>query len=118
MNKGARVVPAVVLARPQADNRDVIKRLIILTVLCVVALGMVFPFIWMVLTSFKPESTVVRFPPRLWPEAWTLDGYVSIWQRVPFGRFFLNSLVFAGGVTLVSLTLDSLTAYALSRLRF
>jgi len=87
-------------------------------VLGVLALGMVFPFIWMLLTAFKPEATIVQFPPQLWPSQWTLDNFTNVWQRVPFGRFFLNSIIFAGGVTLLSLFLDSMTAYALARLRF
>ena len=38
----------------------------------------------------------------LWPTRWTLDNYVDIWSRVPFARLFLNSIIFAGGVTLIS----------------
>jgi multiple sugar transport system permease protein len=86
-------------------------------VLCLLGVAMLFPFIWMVLTSLKPETEVVAFPPTLVPHTWTFDSYVNVWQRIPFGRFFANSLIFAGGVTLVSLTLDSMTAFALSRLQ-
>ena len=85
-------------------------------VMCVLALGMLFPFIWMLATSLKPESEVVTFPPTLLPGTWTFESYLNIWERIPFGRFFANSVVFAGGVTLISLTLDSMTAFALSRL--
>lgn len=87
-------------------------------ILAVLAFAVAFPFIWMLLTSFKPENDIVQFPPRLWPARWTLENYVDIWSRVPFARLFLNSIVFAGGVTIVSLLLDSMTAYALSRLTF
>jgi multiple sugar transport system permease protein len=87
-------------------------------ILAVLALAVAFPFIWMLLTSFKPESDIVQFPPRLWPVRWTLANYIDIWSRVPFARLFLNSILFAGGVTAVSLLLDSMTAYALSRLTF
>ena len=87
-------------------------------ILAVLALAVAFPFIWMLLTSFKPENDIVQFPPRLWPVRWTLANYIDIWSRVPFARLFLNSILFAGGVTAVSLFLDSLTAYALSRLTF
>jgi multiple sugar transport system permease protein len=85
-------------------------------VMCLVAVAMLFPFIWMAFTSLKPENEVVAFPPTLVPHAWTVSSYVDIWQRIPYGRFFLNSLIFAGGVTIISLTLDSMTAFALSRL--
>ncbi len=95
-----------------------LARLMLFAALAAFALAVVFPFIWMLLTSVKPESEVVKYPPQLLPDVWTLEAYTNIWQRVPFGRFFLNSLLFAGGVTLISLFLDSLTAYALSRLQF
>ena len=99
-------------------RRELITMLVRLVVMAVLSVAMIFPFIWMVLTAFKPEGTIVQFPPQLWPDSWTFQNFTDIWERVPFGRFFLNSLVFAGGVTLISLFLDSLTAYALSRLNF
>ena len=83
--------------------------------ICVV---MVLPLVWMVLTSFKPEADIVRFPPRLWPTSWTIQHYIDVWRRIPFARLYINTIVFAGSVTVISLTLDSLTAYALARLDF
>ncbi len=77
-----------------------------------------FPFLWMILTSFKPEATIAQFPPRLWPTALTLENYANVWQRLPFARMLLNSVVMAGGVTAVSLLFDSMTAFALARLKF
>ncbi|CAN5588313.1 carbohydrate ABC transporter permease [soil metagenome] len=93
------------------------------TTLCVaaataVSIVMVLPLLWMLLTSFKPEADIVRFPPRLWPTTWTIDHYIDVWKRIPFARLYVNTIIFAGTVTLVSLTLDSLTAYALARLNF
>ena len=41
-----------------------------------------------------------------------------MWRRIPFARLYINTIVFAGAVTVISLTLDSLTAYALARLDF
>jgi multiple sugar transport system permease protein len=105
-------------SRARVRRSPILGDTVLLGVLIVAALAMVFPFIWMVLTSLKPESEVVTYPPRLLPSVWTTDAYVNIWSRVPFGRFFLNSIVFAGGVTLISLFFDSLTAYALARLQF
>ena len=79
---------------------------------------MLLPFVWMVATSFKPEPEVVRFPPELLPGTITFEHYADIWQRIAFGRMFLNTLIFAGGVTIISLFFDSLTAYALARMDF
>jgi multiple sugar transport system permease protein len=76
------------------------------------------PFLWMLGTSFKPESDVFGYPLRLQPTHPTLSNYAAIWHDLPFLRLILNSVVFAGGVTACSLFFDSLAAYALSRLRF
>jgi multiple sugar transport system permease protein len=83
-----------------------------------IALAMLFPLVWMVATSFKPEQEIVSFPPRLLPETFTLANYTGVWERLPFTRLFLNTVIFAGVVTVCSLLLDSMTAYALARLRF
>lgn len=86
--------------------------------LALFALLVVFPFVWMLFTSLKPETDIAQFPPRLLPGVWTLDNYVNVWNRIPFARLLLNSVLFAGGVTIISLFLDSMAAYALARLRF
>ncbi len=88
------------------------------TVLALIALAIIFPFIWMVFTSFKPEAQIAQYPPKLFPDSWTLENYQNVWSRIPFARLFLNSIVMAGGVTIISLLLDSMAAYALSRLEF
>jgi len=82
------------------------------------ALAMIFPFIWMLSTSLKPEDEVFTWPPRLlhWPPVWS--NYSVAWQIAPFGRYFLNTAIVAVSVTGVSLFLNSLAAYAFARLRF
>jgi multiple sugar transport system permease protein len=70
-------------------------------VISLIALFVVFPFLWMILTSFKTEKDVFSLPGQL-----------------PFARLFLNSVIFAGGVTVISVVFDSFAAYALARLDF
>ena len=86
--------------------------------LTVLAAAILFPFIWMVLTSVKTESDIASSPPRLLPRQVSLLAYAQVWDRLPLLTFFRNTVIFAGGVTLVSLLFDSLTAYALARLVF
>jgi len=78
----------------------------------------IYPFVWMLVTSFKFEGDIVKFPPTLWAQRFTFAAYHGIWQRIPFLIFYKNSLIFAGGVTVVSLLLDSMAGYAFARLRF
>jgi multiple sugar transport system permease protein len=83
-----------------------------------IALLMLLPIIWLTFTAFKPESDIVTYPPTLWPREFTLDHFVDVWDRIPFARLYVNTIIFAGGVTVISLLLDSMAAYALARIPF
>lgn len=84
----------------------------------VIALSMLLPVIWMAFTAFKPESDIVTFPPTLWPREITFENFVDVWERIPFAQLYLNTIIFAGSVTIISLFFDSMAAYALARLEF
>ena len=79
---------------------------------------MVWPFAWMVTTSFKSPGEVFRFPPSFLPENPTLINYIEAWTKAPLGRFFLNSLFISIIVTIIVVFLTSLAGYAFARLRF
>jgi multiple sugar transport system permease protein len=76
------------------------------------------PFIWMVSGSFRSESDLFHNPQSLFPTSITLHGYLGVWQQLPFLRLLLNTFVFAGVTTLLTLLFDSMCAYALARMRF
>ncbi|MCU1556502.1 MAG: carbohydrate transporter permease [Microbacteriaceae bacterium] len=102
-------------------ERSVMRRILSIVgivLLVVAALFVVFPFVWMVLTSFKSQSEIFGDPGNLLPKALNFDNYVRVWTELPFARLFLNSIIFAGGVTVLSVFFDSLAAYALARLSF
>jgi multiple sugar transport system permease protein len=105
---------------PAARSPGVVRAWRILTLVAVLAIAgaMLLPLVWMVATSFKPEADIVKFPPSLLPDRVTLEHYLDVWDRIPFARLYVNTIIFAGGVTLISLLLDSMTAYALARLEF
>jgi multiple sugar transport system permease protein len=93
-------------------------RFALYSTLIVAAFLVLLPVIWMILTSFKPESTITSHPSQLFPSQWTLSNYRQVFKAIPFVRQFANTVVFAGTVTIVSLLFDSMTAYALARLEF
>jgi multiple sugar transport system permease protein len=80
------------------------------------ALTFIYPFLWMVSSTFKPLTEVGTLA--LIPEHFTLDNYRTMWARAPFGRALLNSTIVATTITLSVLVLGSMTAYAMARLRF
>src|SRR4030081_1608206 len=79
---------------------------------------MAFPFIWMLLTSFKPFEETLATPPTLLPVSWRPENYAEAWRAANFPRFFLNSAIISlttvGGTLLTSV----LAAYGFARLRF
>lgn len=95
-----------------------IMRITLIVCLSFLAVFMLFPFIWLLMTSIKPEAEIVTYPPKLWPTRITFKAYVDIWKAIPFARFFVNTVVFACGVTIISLLFDSFSAYAFARLSF
>lgn len=98
--------------------RTIAGRIGVYVLLAITSLITIFPFLVCLITSFAPNKDVNAWPPKLIPSSFTLDNYVQLFQRIPVGQQFLNSLLFAGGVTLFSVIFDSLAAYALSRLDF
>ena len=86
--------------------------------MAVVTAFVLLPIAIIVFTAFKPTAEVNAYPPTLVPSEWTLDNLARILSELPFGRLVINSVVFAGGVTLCALVFDSLAAYALARIDF
>ena len=79
----------------------------------------VFPFLWMLLTSFKgPNDPIFSVPPQLLPGSPTLDNYANVLAQLPIARFFLNSVVVAVGVMVLNVGVAALAAYPLAKLRF
>ena len=52
---------------------------------------MAFPFIWMLLTSFKPFEETLASPPTILPLTWRPENYAEAWRAANFPRFFMNS---------------------------
>ncbi|HEY3083212.1 MAG TPA: carbohydrate ABC transporter permease [Chloroflexota bacterium] len=77
-----------------------------------------FPFYWMVSTSFKTLSEAVQFPPTWVPIDPQPGNYARAWGQAPFGRYFLNTAFLATTTTLLSLTFSSLAAFAFARMQF
>lgn len=84
-------------------------------VLLIALLIMLFPIYWMVNTALKPSGEVFQYPPSFLSANWSLDAFYNLFATRPIGRYFLNSLIVAGGTTLLSLALASLAAYGLTR---
>lgn len=78
---------------------------------------MLFPFLWMILTSFKSNVEVIQLPPTILPQQWTISGYTRVWERniiTAYGNTIFASL----GIVFFQLLTASMAAYAFARLKF
>ncbi|MFE5672752.1 carbohydrate ABC transporter permease [Agromyces sp. NPDC056523] len=99
-------------------GRRTVGRALIHTALAVAGLAMVFPFVWMLLTSFKTLPQLLQDPLSFWPDPWTLDKYVGAWNAVPFGQAYLNSIYICVLAVVGTLLTASMAGYAFARIRF
>lgn len=83
-----------------------------------IAFTVLIPILWLLVSSFKTDVGVIKFPPRFFPEEWTLHQYLYVGDSIPIFEMTKNTIVFAGGVTVVSLLFDSMAGYAFARMRF
>ena len=90
--------------RKQARAKRTISLTLSYVALALVTFLMIFPLIIVVIVSFTPNAVTQTWPPKIIPSAWTLE--------------LLNTIVFAGAVTIISVFFDSLAAYGLSRVDF
>ncbi len=79
---------------------------------------MLLPFAWMLSTSLKEPAQVFSYPPAWVPRPLAWDNYRQALAALPFGRFYLNSLIVTVSVTLLQLLVAALAAFAFARLRF
>jgi multiple sugar transport system permease protein len=79
---------------------------------------MIFPFLWMLSTSFQTAGALLVPPPRLIPSPIETGNYAEIAEAFPLWRFLLNSLGVAGVSTVLQVATSAMAAYAFARLRF
>ena len=79
---------------------------------------MLLPFFWMLTTSFKDPSEVLKMPPQWFPKVWHWDNYVKAMRVAPFGRYFFNSFFMAITTTIGEVITTVLAAFAFAKMRF
>jgi multiple sugar transport system permease protein len=92
---------------------------LVLTLVTVVAAVIwAFPLYWAVITTFKPEQEVVRPYIELWPDTFTFEAYTHIINNTGIVRWYLNSIITAGAITVGVVAMGAACGYAISQLRF
>lgn len=96
-----------------------LKNMWIHAILIFVSILSIFPFIWLLSTSLKGAGeNIFAYPPTIVPKDFTFANYIGVWHKVDLMRYFVNSMVVAGGTVLLNLILSSLAGYPLARMEF
>lgn len=97
--------------------RNLLYHLIVL----LIGFAMVYPLLWMVMSSFKPTNTIFTTASQLLPRQWTPDNYINGLRgfgNIPFIVFFKNSFVISASATIGTMISSAVVGYGFSRMRF
>jgi len=92
------------------------ERILLYTLVAVLVIAVMFPFLWLLVMSFKPMDEMFAWPPKLFFTP-TIDHYVGLWEG-DFPKSFWNSLVTSVGSTAFAMLFGVPGAYALSRMAY
>lgn len=94
------------------------KKILIHGVLILGSIAMIFPFLWMVLTSLKTFSEAIKIPVTFIPENFQWDNYVKAWNTLPFATLFYNTIIMMLFRILFAIIFSSMAGYAFAKLNF
>ena len=83
-----------------------------LTILAVIA---IFPLLWIILSSLKGKGEIAGNPTAFFPQVISFENYQIVFEQMGFGTNVLNSILIAGGTTLLAITISCLGAYGIVR---
>ena len=95
-----------------------LNHLIVHLILLAGTIIVVFPFLWMILTSFKTNGEAMQIPPTIIPTAWVTDAYSEIVTAIPFATVYMNTIISAVVTTAVQVAFCAMAAYAFARIEF
>lgn len=102
------------MLKSQKKNK-LLSRTLTYIVLILAAVICLFPFLWMISTSFKPMSDIYKMPPTLIPEHGTIENFIEGWKGANFQMYFKNTAVITLLATVGTVFSSSIVAYGFAR---
>ena len=100
-----------------STHRKITTALVYL-VLAAGAVLMIFPFVWMLLTSFKSMAESMRIPPTILPAQWLIQNYTDALESLPFIRLYINTALLILLRVICAVAFSSAAGYAFAKLKF
>ncbi|MGB4659818.1 MAG: carbohydrate ABC transporter permease [Mobilitalea sp.] len=103
----------------KTNKKKIRKSTIVIFIVCIlVTLIMIIPFVWMLSASFKAKSEIFTKPIEWIPQVFRSVNYETVFNKIPFTRYFLNTAKITVCVTLLQLVTCSMAAFAFAKLKF
>lgn len=90
----------------------------VFTILAIGSIAMLFPFVWMLLSSFKTAADIYSYPPKWIPSVWTTENFTKVFQMIPFGRYYVNTIYTTIVQTALQIGISIIAAYSLVHLEY
>jgi multiple sugar transport system permease protein len=107
-----------ILTKENEMGRKIFFGILIYTLVIIITLVVTIPFVWMFLSSFKSGTEIVKVPQTFLPKNPTIQNYQYLFEKMNFGRFFLNSILVSSLLTFIILFTSSLTGYVFAKFQF
>ena len=101
-----------------ARRKSIISRALFYVLVVIILIYTMFPFYWAIKSAFTPRAQLFATPVEYFPSNPSLEHFREVFTNATFIRALVNSTFVAGSVTLLSLLIGSIAAYALGRFRF
>ena len=110
----------MIMARIQKSMpaKEMALRTLLYFVISVICIVILYPYFVMVCTALKSRSEIFSINGTVLPQEALWSNFVDIWQKAPMAQYMLNSLMIAGGSTLIAMLCGIPAAYALARMKF
>src|SRR6185369_15995941 len=115
---GAGPVHAAGAAAVKGRGAVTLEKTLAYGVLVALALAVLFPFYWMIITSFKNEDQMRSVVSMFWPKPFAVENYRQLLAKTEFAAWYGNSVFVAVSSTLLATAVGTIGAYALARLKF
>ena len=109
-------------AKPVTMNKESSYRrnakLLVHIILIMGSFIMIFPFVWMILTSFKTQGEAIMIPPILLPSSWEPVSYIEVLRTLPFDKLYYNTIVLMLARIVCATVTSSMAGFAFAKLEF
>jgi multiple sugar transport system permease protein len=99
-------------------KKKMLNKAVLLLLLCIGALVVVVPFVWMIFSSFKTIDEFYLIPPEIFPKKFTLDNFKQLFQKGNFGKYYFNSIFVTTVQVIFNIIIVTMAGYGFSKYDF